>query len=172
MTLTVEAPPLASPTATLAGRLTEPVVSARTRALLARQDIAALVDQIGALTATQRAALEQACRANARGHSREQIRVCHRVSLADPDNFPDHAEVRAVVWQIAAAPRDGRYDAAVAASDMAFVLLSGPLLDPRERALFDGPWHAVLGAPPGRDENPRPVEPHPTTCASTGGNHG
>lgn len=172
MILTVESPPIALPTATPAGWLTDSVVSPQTRALLSRSDIAALVDQVCALTTTQRAALEQACQANVRGHSREQIRLCHRVSLADPGNFPDHAAVRALVWQIAAAPRDGRYHAAVAVSDVAFVLLSGPLLDPHERALFDGPWRAVLGIPPRRDETPDPVEPHPTARASTGGDHG
>jgi hypothetical protein len=153
-------------------RFPDPVLSPQTRALLSRPDIVALLDMVCALTAAQRAALDQACRANAQRYSLEQIRLCHRVSLADPNNFPDHAAVRATVWQIAAAVQDGRYHTAVAASDMAFVLLCGPLLDPREQALFDGPWRSVLGAPPRADDTHHTVEAHLTAATFAGGNHG
>jgi hypothetical protein len=141
------------PRTTTATRLTDPPPSAQVLALLARPDIAALADQIRALTARQRAALAEAFQANYRLHSLQQIRICHRVSRADPANFPHHAAVRALIWRTAAAPPDGDHAAAAAASDMAFVLLSGPLLDPPERALFTAPWRTARRGP--ADAHPR-----------------
>ncbi len=119
----------------------------QTRTLLARPDIAAHVDQVLALDPRRRRDLDQVCAVNCRRHSLTQIRICHRVSKADPAGYPHHAAVRALVWEITARPRDDLYAAAVAASDAAFVLLAGDLLDPQERVLFDGPWRAVVGDP-------------------------
>lgn len=130
------------------GALGDPAgATPQTRALLARPDIAAHVDQVLALDPRRRRDLDRACAVNCRRHGLTQIRICYRVSKADPAGYPHHAAVRALVWEIAARPRDGLYAAAVAASDAAFVLLAGDMLDPRERVLFDGPWHAVVGDP-------------------------
>ncbi|HKT04737.1 MAG TPA: hypothetical protein VJT31_34925, partial [Rugosimonospora sp.] len=123
--------------------LTAAPLGAPARALLARPDLAALTDQVLALSADQRAELARAYARNDAAHSRSQIRICHRVSIADPTNHPDHAAVRAWMWSLANGPRDGHYGAAVAAADMAFVLLAGDLLTPAEQALFTAPWQAV-----------------------------
>lgn len=134
-------------TAAPALALAEPAPSPHTQALLARRDIAALLAQVRSLTALQHAALAERFQANNRLHSLDQIRICHRISLAAPDSYPDHAAVRASVWRIAANVPGGQYAAAAAASDMSFVLLAGDLLAAHERSLFDSPWRTVVGDP-------------------------
>ncbi|MEN3308968.1 MAG: hypothetical protein V7603_5170 [Micromonosporaceae bacterium] len=126
--------------------MAEPTPSPHTLTVLARPDIAALIEQVRSLTARQHAALAEQFRANHRLYSLDQVRICYRVSMAVPHDHPHHAAVRALVWRIAAKAPGGQYAAAVAASDMAFVLLAGELLDADERALFDAPWQAVVGA--------------------------
>lgn len=138
--------PAVRATAASALSLAEPAPSPHMLALLARADIAALIEQVRSLTAGQHASLAEQFRANQPLHSLDQVRVCNRVRLAAPDDHPHYAAVRAMVWRIAAKAPGGQYAAAVAASDMVFVLLAGDLLDADERALFDAPWRAVVGA--------------------------
>lgn len=124
--------------------LIDPPTSAQARALLVRPDIAALAERVRALDGLQRAALSQAWRANFAHHRVAQMSICRRLSQTDPANFPHHATVRALVWQVAA--EHGDQHQAAAASDAAFVLLAGDRLDDEERVLFEGPWRAVLDA--------------------------
>ncbi len=117
------------------------------QALLARADVAAVVDQVLLLTTAQRRDLSRVWATNNRVHGISQIRICHRVSTTAPERQPDQAAVRAWVWTVAAEPRDGHTGAAAAASDMSFVLLAGDLLSAAERALFDAPWRAICADP-------------------------
>jgi hypothetical protein len=131
---------------------------ARTQSLLARPDVAALIEQATHLSDGRRAALDRAWSANYGLHRLAQMRAVHDLRRAfiardgDDRGMRDIQAVGEVLCRLLD-PRDDRWFGMLHATyDVVLTLAAGDLLGGVGRTLLDGPWRSVVMADGGYGE--------------------
>ncbi len=129
-------------------------IKARQKSLLDRPDVAAAAARVAALTADERRALDAAYWPHFQIYRIPLLQIGHRCIRAYGENYHDVHHVAHTV----AGPFEEFAGAHHAADAYVRALLWGDLLADHERAIFTGPWVAVIGEGGPRAELPARTE--------------